>query len=202
MALYENLTVGELTVEKVVNTPQTDAGVGTGGGTAATLSVAEYGDEVLHKTVITCRSLSITVADDAGVAQYGGVKVYDLPTGATLTQVARVEGTLTMGDTGTFINTWSGVFALGTATASTGATLTSTEADIMPSVAIAAATAKVGTVSGMSAATALTEASQRVFDGRTTAKDVFLNVAIADDATHTAGTGHFTGTITLLWSVI
>lgn len=32
-----------------------------------------------------------------------------------------------------------------------------------------------------------------------TAAPVFLNFAIADDATHTAGTGTFTGTITIAW---
>lgn len=202
MSLYENFTVGELTVEKILNTPQTTAGVGTGGGTAATLSVAEYGNEVLHKTVITCDTLPVTITDDAGVAQYGGVKVYTFPEGATLTQVVRVEGTLTLGDTGTYINTWAGDVAIGTVTATTGATLTGTEANIMQSVAIAAATAKVGTVTAMSVATALTEAPQRVLDGRSTAVDAYLNFVVDDDASHTAGTGHFDGTITLLWSVL
>jgi len=39
-------------------------------------------------------------------------------------------------------------------------------------------------------------------DGHTTAGAVYLNVAIADDATHTAGSGTWTGTIILDWSLL
>jgi hypothetical protein len=159
----------------------------------------EKGDGVFHQTVLTCTDLPISVADDAGVAQYGGVKVYTFPEGAICTLGAVVGGNLTMGVTGTFIDAFTGVMALGTVTASTGATLVSTEATWLQSVAMATAAAKVAAIAAKSIATALTEAGSRWVDGTGTPAPVWLNVAIADDATHTAGTGKFTGTITLTW---
>lgn len=174
------------------------AGVGAKYGTS--ISAVEYGDGVVHQTVLTCDATPITITDDAGVAQYGGVKVYDMPLGAVTFLGTVVSGILTAGVTGTIIDNWDGDVALGTATATTGATLTSTEADIMPSVAVSAgASDKLGVVSAVPVATALTESGARWFDGTVTAKDVFLNFVIDDDDTHTAGTATFTGTITLTW---
>lgn len=177
--------------------------IGVGAKNGATVSVAEYGDDVVRKTVLTLTATPVTVTDDAGVAQYGGTgKLYTFPQGLLVTYGARVVGNLTLGTTGTIINTYTGVTALGTATASTGATLTSTEADILQSTALTQAVAKVAAANACSLATALTESGGRVFDGRATAKEMYLNYAIADDATHTSGTGTFTGTVTLLWTVI
>jgi len=174
--------------------------VGVGAKNGTTVAVTEKGSGLLHQTVLTCTALPITITDDAGVAQYGGVKVYDLPLGAIVTVGAVVSGLLTAGVTGTIIDNWDGDVALGTATATTGATLTGTEADIIPSVAVSAGAAdKIGVVSAVPVATALTESGARWFDGTGTAKDVFLNFVIDDDATHTAGTAAFTGVITLTW---
>lgn len=160
----------------------------------------EYGDNLLHKTVLTCTGLPLSVADDAGVAQYGGVKVYEFPLGLISTIMASMSGNLTLGVTGTIINAFTGVNALGSVTATTGSSLTSTEATWLQSTANATAATKVAAISSVSIATALTEAAMRTIDGRTTAAPVFLNFAIADDASHTAGTGTFTGTITLTWT--
>lgn len=172
-------------------------GAANGTGVVAT----EYFTGLLNKTVLTCVNTPISVADDAGVAQYGGAgKIYDFPEGLIYTMGAIVSGTILMGATGTFINTWSGVIALGTAAAGTGATLVSTEATWLQSVAIAAATAKLATIDAVSVATALTEAGSRWVDGTATAADMYLNIAIADDASHTAGTGVFNGTVKWLWT--
>ena len=112
-------------------------------------------------------------------------------------------GILTAGVTGTVIDNWDGDVALGTATATTGATLTGTEADIMPSVAVSAgASDKLGVVSAQSVATALTESGARWFDGTSTAKDLFLNFVIDDDASHGASTATFTGTIVINWEMM
>ena len=169
---------------------------------SATVVATETGDNLLHKTVLTCTALPLTVTDDAGVAQYGGVQVYTFPLGLVVTQAARVAGNLTLGVTGTIIDAFTGVNALGSVTATTGATLTGTEATWLQSTANAAASTKVAAITSFSIATALTESGGRVYDGTTTAAPVFLNFAIADDATHTTGTGTFTGTITILWSKI
>ena len=115
---------------KAPGLPRTAQGVGA--AAAATVVATEYGDGVLHKTVLTCTALPITIADDEGVAQYGGAKVYDLPEGLIMTMGAVIDGAVTLGATGTITDTWAGGVALGTATATTGTTLTGTEADIMP----------------------------------------------------------------------
>lgn len=171
--------------------------VGTKNG--ATVTATESAG-VVHRTVITCAATPITISDDAGVAQYGGVKVYTLPEGAIATLGAVVSGSLTAGVTGTIIDNWDGDVSLGTVTATTGATLVSTEANIMPSVAVSAgASDKIGVVSAASVAAALTESGATWLDGTTTAVPVFLNFVIDDSGTHTAGTAAFTGTITLTW---
>jgi hypothetical protein len=177
--------------------------LGVGSPSVSTITAYEYGDGVARKTVLECNGLVVTITDDAGVAQYGGVKAYDFPEGMLLLKGARVGGILTAGTTGTIIDNWDGDVALGTVTATTGATLTGTEADIMPSVAVSAgASDKDGVVSAVSVATALTESGARWFDGTGTAKDMFLNFVIDDDATHTAGTATFNGTIEFNWEMM
>jgi hypothetical protein len=69
----------------------------------------------------------------------------------------------------------------------------------MQEVDVAAATSKVASVDAVSAATALTEAGARWLDGTTTAIDMYLNLVVDDDASHTSGTGTFTGTVTITW---
>lgn len=167
-------------------------GVGYPNGT--TVSVSEYDEGLIHKTVLTLAATPVTITDDAGVAQYGGTaKLYDLPEGSIGFIGCVVDGDLTLGTTGTIITTYAGGVSLGTITATTGATLTGTEADIMAEVDVAAATAKVAT-------TAATSAGMTLVNGTGTAKDVFLNFVVDDDATHTSGTGTFTGIVTLLWA--
>lgn len=178
----------------------------TAAGTVPTAGVTAYETAdaagIIRRTVLECNSVALSVADDAGVAQYGGVQVYDFPEGMICCLGAQMNGTLTMGVTGTIIDAWTGVCALGTVTATTGATLVSTEATWLQSVAIGAATSKVGTIDAVSVATALTEAGARWVDGTATAADMYLNFAIADDVTHTAATGTFTGTIEFIWMTL
>lgn len=172
---------------------------GVGSSPVSTARAYEYGD-IAKRTVIECDGLIVTISDDAGVAQYGGVKVYDFPEGMILTKGAQVSGILTAGVSGTIIDNWDGDVSLGTVTASTGATLVSTEANIMQSVAVSAgASDKLGVVDAVSVATALTESGARWLDGTTTPIDMYLNFVIDDNASHTAGTASFTGTIVLHW---
>lgn len=178
------------------STITTDSGVGAKNGSTVT---ATETIPVIHKTVLTCVATPISISDDAGVAQYGGVKIYDFPEGLMCTLGAVIDGAVTGGVTGTLITTWAGGIALGTAVATTGATLIGTEADVMPEVDVAAATASVAVVDAVSVATALTESGARWLDGTTTAKDLYLNLVVDDSVTHTAGTVTFTGTVTIHW---
>lgn len=181
-----------------LDAPSEDVG-GIPAAVKAYITAVEKGDPagVLHQTILTCTALPITVADDAGVAQYGGVQVYDFPAGLLMTMGAVIDGSVT--GYASLIDTFDGAVALGTATATTGATLVGTEADIMPSVALTQAVAEVANCDAVSVATALTESGSRWLDGTATAKDMFLNFVIADNAAHGAGTATFTGTITVTW---
>jgi len=189
------------TVDLDAQVSATDIGV-VPTAVSSTVVATETGDQLWHKTVLTCTALPLSIADDAGVAQYGGVQVYTFPKGLIATMAAGVSGNLTLGTTGTIIDAFTGVNALGSVVATTGATLVSTEATWLQSTANATAAAKVAAISSVSVATDLTETGGRVYDGRTTAAPVFLNFAIADDASHTAGTGTFTGTITFVWTKV
>jgi len=171
-----------------------------GAKNGATVTCQEYGGGIINKTVLTCTATPITVTDDAGVAQYGGVKVYDFPEGMLCIHGAVIDGSLT--GYASLIDTFDGDVALGTATASTGATLTSTEADILQSTPLTQAVGEVANCDSQSIATALTESGARWLDGTATAKDMYLNFVIDDNAAHGAGTATFTGTISFLWSVL
>lgn len=178
----------------IVQSARDEAGYDTAGAkNGSTVSASETSPK-LHTTTLTLTATPVTITDDAGVAQYGGTgKIYDFPEGLIGIFGGEVHGTLTLGTTGTITNTWAGGVALGTATATTGADLTGTEADIMAENDVAAATAKVGTINAQST-------SMVVLDGTATAKDLFLNFVVDDSATHTSGTGTFTGTVTFVWA--
>lgn len=199
------IEVSEVVGTGVVHRTTIDLDVTTAGNGSVPSAVGAYvvaleeGDKLIHRTTLTCTALPLSVADDAGVAQYGGVQVYTFPEGLIASFGAIISGDLTMGATGTFIDAFTGVNALGSAVAGTGATLTSTEATWLQSTANATAATKVAAISSVSVTTQLTESGGRVYDGTVTAAPVFLNFAIADDVTHTAGTGTFTGTITIAW---
>ncbi len=155
---------------------------------------------VLNKVVLTCTALPVSFADDAGVAQYGGKEIYNFPQGLLFTFGAVIDGALTLPSP--FIDAFTGVTSLGTVTATTGATLISTEADILQSTALTTAVAKVAVADAITIAAALTESGARHLDGTSTAKKMFLNYAIADDALHAAAIGAFTGTISFAWMVV
>lgn len=159
--------------------PKTSVGVGAVAGTGNT--VAEYGNGTVHKTVITLTNTAIAMADDAGVVAYGGMKIYDFPVGAIMILGALGDLAITKSSAGVN-DTWDGDIALGTAAATTGATLISTEADIVPSTATpqAADGATTGDFGGVISITALTDSSagtandtvQALSDGSTYANDV------------------------------
>jgi len=181
----------------------TEEVIGTGSSSTSGVSIFEKGNATVKQTYIECNAVPVTITDDAGVAQYGGVSVYNFPEGMLFWKGALVSGTLTAGVTGTIIDNWDGDVALGSVTAATGATLVSTEADFVTSTAISAgASDKDGVVSALSIATVLTESGARWMDGTATAKELFLNFVIDDDASHTAGTAAFTGTIVMNWEML
>ncbi len=165
-------------------------------------TVTEFSDGLMRRTKITLTNAPLSVADDAGQGQYGGFKIYDFPAGSLITFGAVVAGNLTMGVTGTFITTFGSIIALGSVTASTGATLVSTEADYMLQNSNSAAVASVAAVDAVTTAAQVVSSGATWLDGTATAKDMYLNFVIADDATHTAGSGTFTGTVQFVWMLL
>lgn len=198
-----NCTVFSSGTATAVIKDTTEEVIGVGSSSATGVKVFEKGDGVTKQTYLECDAVLIAITDDAGVAQFGGVQVYDFPEGVTYLKGAMVTGILTAGVSGTVIDNWDGDVALGTVTATTGATLTGAEADIMPSVAVSAgASDKLGVVSAQSVAAVLTESGARWLDGTSTAINLFLNFVIDDDASHGASTATFTGTIVINWEMI
>lgn len=183
-------------VETAIN-----GGVGTK-TTSTTVTCREFGSPVMHKTQLICVDTPISVADDAGVAQYGGISLYTFPEGIVCLHGAVIQGTLGV-VSGTIIATFGGVIALGSATAGTGATLVTTEATWLQSSALTAAVSSVSAIgAAFPVATQITESGARWYNGSATAGPVFLNVAITDDATHTAAVLKYNGTITLVWTLL
>jgi hypothetical protein len=182
---HEQLSVNKLTlsnIEKIVD--------GNGVKSADTVTAVDEAGNVIHKTTLTIEALPITVADDAGVAQYGGAKIYDFPLGLIGILGCVVDGDLT--GYASLIDTFDGDVSIGTVTATTGATLAGTEADIMQSNALTQAVAEV-------AAVAAGSTGMTVINGLAGAKDAYLNFVVDDNVAHGAGTAHFTGKVVINW---
>jgi len=186
---------GKITFEDGA-TIETAAGVGAKNG--ATVTATEYGDGVLHKTVLTCTATPLTFGDEAGQGQYGGVKVYDFPTGAICVLGAVINGTMTL--TAPVITTWDGDIGLGVEAPTDHQDVANKTGLVLQKTSTTQAVARVATTDAVTAATALTEAGARWLDGTGTAKDLYLNLLVDDNAAHdNTITGAFTGTITFHW---
>lgn len=170
--------------------PSTGAGsVPANASTTATTTA----DGVL-KTVITLSGRSVTMTDAGAAGSHGSIQLYDFPAGNLFFLGATCDLTLTAG-VGGITDTAAVVVGVGTATlAVDNATLTGTEADLVPSTA-ATLSGGVGTGKGKS----LT-AGAVVFDGTTTAKDAWLNIAVPDADSTANDTITVSGTITLVWA--
>lgn len=179
----------------------TDISSAVGAKAGSTVTETTLVDGPVRKVKLTCAATPIVFADDAGVAQYGGVKVYDFPAGLLLFFGAVIDGSLTLTEAA-WIDTFDGDVALGTVTATTGATLVSTEADLMISNALTQAVGQVANCDAQSSATQVAESAALWADGTATAKDMYLNYVIDDNAAHAAGNGTFTGTIEFAYMII
>lgn len=172
------------------STIRTGANIGAKNG--ATVAAVEYGDGVIHQTVLTLTATPITITRNIGDSSgQGYVKLYDFPEG-------RIN---VLGNTGSLEFTFganmavdgSGDFSMGT-TGTTDTTLDGTDVDLFPSTGITdPLVASVGSGSGALAASAQ-------FDGTTTAKDLNLSVICdAGDVTVGDSSCTVTGTVTITW---
>lgn len=120
----------------------------------------------------TFTAQSVTTTDATTAGAHGNLKFYTFPEGNVA--VLGAVSNLTIARVGTAITTTAAVVSsVGTVAASNAdATLTSTEANVIPSTA-GTLNAGAGTVKGESTAVV-------VIDGTTTAGDLFLNFAMPD----------------------
>jgi hypothetical protein len=166
----------------------TDGQVAPGAKNGNTVSAKIVKNGGFTTVKLTCTATPIVFADEAGQGQYGGVKVFDFEEGLIQFIGATVDGDITLTEAA-WIDTWDGDFSLGTAVMADAQGLDGTAVDLLAAAATAQAVAQVASVQGASAA------GNSFHDGTTTAKDMYLNVEIDDNAAHAAGNGTFTGTI-------
>lgn len=143
-------------------------------------------------TTLTLDNVPQTITNTT--AEYAGTKIFDFPEGriAVLGVTASLKQKTTSALATTIASGATGAIALGTATAS-ATSLTGTMVDLLPSTAYTSSTTI--NVAGTAVGAALAATAQ--FDGTTTAKDVFLNTAIATGSAD--GTQTISGTIVISW---
>lgn len=148
----------------------------------------------LTKTVITLTNFTIPLVDNAGVDAHGGAKFYDFPAGVIQIDNAHTALAVTKSSAGVNAD-WDGDFSLGSVVAAVDATLTGTEANIIPTTATPQAVAGVTSANG----DMTTPLRLGTLAG---ALDAYLNVLVDDadhDVTGTPCNLIFNGTITMWW---
>jgi uncharacterized Zn-binding protein involved in type VI secretion len=174
------------------------------GGKKNTIYARETGYGNRRRTVIVFNDHIIAGADEAGVVGKFIEKVYSFPQGRIMfegasadLQLDRAPGTVAAG----LADAWDGDFALGTAVGA-GASMTTTEQDLIPTGSTAQAVAGVTVAQAGSTATE----APKLFDGSVTVKDVYFN-QLVDDADHdiagNAGTSlRVNGEIVINWAFV
>ncbi len=146
------------------------------------------------RTTLKLSNQVITMTDATAAGCHGSIKLYDFPACNLLFLGATCDLAVTAG-AGGITDTAAVVAAIGTVAVSTAdATLTTTEADLIPSTAATLA-AGAGAAKGKTLTTGVV-----VFDGTSTAKDAYLNFAVPDAGSTGNDTLIVSGTITLVWS--
>jgi hypothetical protein len=169
-------------------TPEAVA-VGAVAGTG--VAVSERGTGQIRKSVFTLTGLSIAMTDAGAAGSHGSQKIYDFPEGNILVLGATTDLQILAG-AGGITDTAAVVGAIGSVpTATDNATLTSTEANIVPSTA-ATLTGGAGDFDGQSTGVA-------VLDGTATPADAYLNFAVPDAGSSANDTLTVNGTITIVW---
>lgn len=194
--LYENVVFagtaktvsGQLTFS---TDPMTSVGVGADGGAA--IATAEYGNDAVHKTVLTLTALSITMTDAGAAGSHGTAPIYTFPEGAI--QILGVQSNLEItAGAGGIADDAALVYSIGSdAVGTDNATLTSAEADLIASTACTLET-------GEGLADARSSVITTVFDGTADAIVANLNVAVPDADSSASDTVSVTGVVTILWS--
>lgn len=147
----------------------------------------------LHQTTFTLTDVAMTMTDAGAAGTHGALQLLDFPAGNLLFLGGTSDLALVSDAAGLDADAEL-VAAVGTVTVGTdNATLTTTEADLIPST-VATLTASVGAMAGKSLTAGVV-----VFDGTSTAKNAFLNMAAPDADTDADDEVTVNGTVTLTW---
>lgn len=166
-------------------------------GVAASAQVFanQSGDGNLEKTVLVLQDAVVTLVDNPGVVAYGSLAILTMPAG--LMNVLGATANLTVTKSSAGVNaTFDGDFGVGTAAANNGATLATTEQNVIPTTATPQAVAGATTAKG--GATAVLFA-----DGTASPVTLYLNMLVDDadhDVTATPANLLVSGTITLVYA--
>lgn len=160
----------------------------------ATVSVVESvsWDVPVHRTRLTMNETPITLTDDAGVGQFGGVKVYDFPAGNILVLGAVLDAECAL-QAAAWVDTAAGDVAVGSGVPADATALDGTAVDIVAETAVAAMAAQVGPIDCQSAAPVTLGSAGGTDD------IVNVNLRIDDNAAHVTDSGLLTGTLELAW---
>lgn len=151
----------------------------------AGLSAAETGEGKFRTTIIKLDEVEVAISDSAGVAGWGAKKVYDFAEGAFLLLGTYLNLTKVEVDGPGITATFDSDVGVGTVAAVAGATLATTEQDLIPTTAVDQAVGGVTAVKQVPTATEV----PKLWDGSTTAKDVYLNWAVDDADQDITGLG-------------
>jgi hypothetical protein len=165
------------------------AASGTAGVTAADSNIGGG----LHQTVFTFTDVDVVTTDAGAAGTHGSIQLLDLPAG--LIEYIGATSNLAIVSDATGLDVDAELVAsVGTVTTATdNATLTTTEADLIPST-VCTLTASVGAMAGKSTAT-----EKALHDGTATAIEAFLNFAAPDADSTGNDTITVNGTVTLTW---
>lgn len=151
------------------------------------VTVKHYGNGVINKSVFTITALPITITDN-GANGSGGTKIFDFANGNLCSLVASTNMTVAYGS----VTDANVIASVGTSVAAADATLTSAEANIVPSTA-AATTSGAGTFAGQNTAIGY-------HDGTATAAPIYVNLATSTDPS-TNNSATVSGTLTMVWAL-
>ena len=155
------------------------------------LTAHDIASGLIHQTVLTLANVSQVIPN--GGSEWVGTKIFTFPQKRIMVLGTNVNLAPTTHSTlSTTITTGTnGAFALGTVT--NDGTLTTTKADHLASTSFTSST----TIDVAAAAVVAGLAAGAIFDGTTTAKDLFFNTVIATNTND--GTLLWNGTIKLTW---
>jgi len=171
---------------------------GVGAIVANKCTAVEYGNGIIHQTVLTLTLSGATHdLDLAGDADCGtGIKIYDFPAGRILILGATINASAVCNDA--FNASANDVYNLScgsvSAVQAAEGDLTDTEVDIIPKTVI-------DTVSNTTLTNAwhAALAASAAFDGTTDALDLYVNASVLNASTTKAVTIAITGTLTVTW---